>query len=243
MMEFAKKMILVPEERLSKHVPSEEQLSDLDREMKRILLMRIRDDEKIKLYNQILQKRLNMVALNPPILLNVDTDNDLKKEDKNHTDLPLDSGDDNAKMKQEEISPIDNMLLNSIPKSLSTLTNNILNILKRNPEVVSWTPRGEFIYKGNTVPDSNIVDLMNSIIRFRKKKGKEEYQPVGQNLFLTALKDLNVPKSFIKNKSIVFMQNGKGDFRKKNTPLKTFNVKKNTYVRKTEKEKCLWICL
>ncbi|GBM47984.1 hypothetical protein AVEN_34324-1 [Araneus ventricosus] len=64
-MEYAKKFILVPNDQISKHVPTEETLSELDREMSAILKNKgISDDEKVKLYMQVLQKKLNILDHN-----------------------------------------------------------------------------------------------------------------------------------------------------------------------------------
>ncbi|GBM71711.1 hypothetical protein AVEN_77205-1 [Araneus ventricosus] len=52
---------LVPHDEIFKHVPTEDTLSELDREMSAILKnRRVLDDEKVKLYMQFLQKRLNI---------------------------------------------------------------------------------------------------------------------------------------------------------------------------------------
>ncbi|GBO15846.1 hypothetical protein AVEN_190852-1 [Araneus ventricosus] len=61
-MEYTKKKyILVPNDEISRHVPTEDTLSELDREMSVILKnRRVLDDEKVKLYVQVLQKRLNI---------------------------------------------------------------------------------------------------------------------------------------------------------------------------------------
>ncbi|GBN07491.1 hypothetical protein AVEN_161198-1 [Araneus ventricosus] len=64
-MEYDKKFILVPNDQISKHVATEETLSELDREMSAILKnKKISDDEKVKLYMQVLQKRLNILDHN-----------------------------------------------------------------------------------------------------------------------------------------------------------------------------------
>ncbi|GBN49655.1 hypothetical protein AVEN_160546-1 [Araneus ventricosus] len=65
-MEYANKFILVPNDQFSKHAPTEDTLSELDRNMSAILKNRgIPDDEKAKLYMQILQKRtLNILDHN-----------------------------------------------------------------------------------------------------------------------------------------------------------------------------------
>src|SRR5215510_6271853 len=65
-MEYARKMVLVPEDKVARHIPTDEFLSDLDKEMKRILLSKESDDVKIKLYNSALNKRIQSPMLNPP---------------------------------------------------------------------------------------------------------------------------------------------------------------------------------
>ncbi|GBN12710.1 hypothetical protein AVEN_188132-1 [Araneus ventricosus] len=60
-MEYTKRYILVPNDEISKHVPTVDTLSELDREMSAILKNRwVLDNEKVKLYMQVLQKRLNI---------------------------------------------------------------------------------------------------------------------------------------------------------------------------------------
>ncbi|GBN38846.1 hypothetical protein AVEN_265125-1 [Araneus ventricosus] len=64
-MEYTKKFILVPNDQISKHVPTEDTLSELDRKMSSILNYKeISDDEKVKFYMQVLQKRLNILDHN-----------------------------------------------------------------------------------------------------------------------------------------------------------------------------------
>ncbi|GBM23736.1 hypothetical protein AVEN_271102-1 [Araneus ventricosus] len=64
-MEYTKKYILVPNDEMSKHVPTEDTLSELDREMSAILKnRRVLDDEKVKLCMQVLQKILNIQVHN-----------------------------------------------------------------------------------------------------------------------------------------------------------------------------------
>ncbi|GBN61019.1 hypothetical protein AVEN_208565-1 [Araneus ventricosus] len=59
--EYKKKYILDPNDEISKHVPTEDNLSQLDREMSAILKnRRVLEDEKVKLYMQVLQQRLNI---------------------------------------------------------------------------------------------------------------------------------------------------------------------------------------
>ncbi|GBN97686.1 hypothetical protein AVEN_42510-1 [Araneus ventricosus] len=60
-MDYTKKYILVHNDEISKHVPIKDTLSELDREISAILkYRRVLDGEKVKLYMQVLQKRLNI---------------------------------------------------------------------------------------------------------------------------------------------------------------------------------------
>ncbi|GBN40175.1 hypothetical protein AVEN_259950-1 [Araneus ventricosus] len=77
-MEHTKKYILVPNDEISKHVPTEYTFSELDREMRAILKnRRVLDDKRVKLCMQVLQKRLNI------------QDVDLEHEYSGHCELQL----------------------------------------------------------------------------------------------------------------------------------------------------------
>lgn len=183
-MEYAKKMILVPEHLVSRHILPDEKLSELDLEMKQILFSQMDDDTKIKMYNQVLQKRIKINSFNSPII--------------NQEPQSEDVADVKPEIKEEEMD-IETITLSTAPKRLSLIVKNVFELLKRNSDVVSWTPHGELIHRGEVVKHSNIVDLINSMMR---KKKSDDFLP-GQEEFSEILRDINVPQIFIKNDSYI----------------------------------------
>ncbi|GBO00331.1 hypothetical protein AVEN_26817-1 [Araneus ventricosus] len=181
-MEFAKKFILVPNDQITKHVPTKETLSELDREMSAILKNKgISDDEKVKLYIQVLQKRLNILDHNNIVQETI--------SEAPHTEEKQDL--------VEKSDLMEHLILESAPKNLKSNTRNILNYLKNSQDLMRWTPKGELIYKGNNVKNSNVLDLIKSL-----QTSFNKAHPPGFDMFLQGLSEMNFPKSFIKNSSL-----------------------------------------
>ncbi|GBM79339.1 hypothetical protein AVEN_32953-1 [Araneus ventricosus] len=129
-MEYAKKFILVPNDQISKHVPTEDTLSELDREMSTILKNKgLSDDEKVKLYMQVLQKRLNTSDHN-----NVVQETISEAASTQHTEEKQDL--------VEKSDLMEHLILESAPKNLKSNTRNILNYFKNSQDLMHWTPKG-----------------------------------------------------------------------------------------------------
>ena len=58
---------------------------------------------------------------------------------------------------------------------------------------VGWN-EGQLVFRGITVPGTNMVDLVNHSLRQRKK-----FNPEGWELFSKALAHLNVPEGIVRN--------------------------------------------
>ena len=152
---------------MNRHAPSDELLSELDKEMKHILLSKEPESIKIKLYNQVLNKRNLMHTFNQPEGSAPDIDiKKIKMEEsprKVVVEIPEPSTSDF----------VEDMVLETVPKNMKRYAQNILKVFKANPEIVPWTPKGEFIYLGQPVKNSNIVDLVDSMLRTGNiKKGE-----------------------------------------------------------------------
>ena len=90
------------------------------------------------------------------------------------------------------------MILESVPKATKSKTAMLMDRLK---EIIRWNDRGEFGYKGGPlIRGSNLVDLVGNAARPRSLKN---VNPEGVNIFLTALRDVNAPQSWISNKSYI----------------------------------------
>ena len=57
---------------------------------------------------------------------------------------------------------------------------------------IAWSEKGELKYKGETVRGSNVVDLVNDVLRKRKY-----FNPQGWETFGEALREANVPQDLI----------------------------------------------
>jgi len=193
-MEYAKKMALVPHELLatmqSHHAqltsPVVKSLTSLDREMEQILLSQeLGDDDKLKRYNQVLQKYLNLQTkkrepLQIAVVPTAGTD-----EDKN--ELP-------QTVANNEVNPMDTDVLQSVPKTMQRKAQLLLNKLKLN-DLVKWNERGELIYNGSALPGTHAIDLINDVLRKRKN-----FNPTGWREFAQILSTMNVPQDLVGNK-------------------------------------------
>ena len=63
--------------------------------------------------------------------------------------------------------------------------------MKSDPNI-TWSEKGELKYKGETVRGSNVVDLVNDVLRKRKY-----FNPQGWETFGEALREASVPQDLI----------------------------------------------
>ena len=70
----------------------------------------------------------------------------------------------------------------------------ILEKIKDNPQVLSWNEKGELKYQGETVPNTNITNLVNDSLRHRRNN-----KPNGFELFTKDLRQINLPEDLIRN--------------------------------------------
>ena len=72
----------------------------------------------------------------------------------------------------------------------------LLSRLKAKSDVITWDKTGQVKIEGETIPNSNISDLVNDAMRFRK-----DFNPTGAKTFFQALSKLNVPKDLVRNQN------------------------------------------
>ena len=85
----------------------------------------------------------------------------------------------------------DDEILKSVPKTMKAKVQFLLKKMKRSPDI-SLNEKGELKYKGETVQGSNVVDLVNDVLRKRKY-----FNPQGWETFGEALREANVPQDLI----------------------------------------------
>ena len=84
---------------------------------------------------------------------------------------------------------VDDEILETVPKTMKAQL--LLKKMKSSPNI-SWNEKGELKYKGETVQGSNVVDLVNDVLRKRNY-----FNPQGWETFGEALRETNVPQDLI----------------------------------------------
>jgi len=186
-MEYAKKMIVVPPElisRLQKQQQGQsgnERSSRLDDEMHRILNEKgLDDNEKWKMYQQVLHRHLQSTAQNrEPITLPI---------------VNTEMGEYDDRMQRTAVALVDEVV-ETFPKSYKQDARNMLKAMARGGNYISWESDGTVHVKGEKIPNSNIVDILHSIVRIRKEANK----PTGWEKVMSAIKEMNIPREYISN--------------------------------------------
>ena len=146
--------------------PIHRSIVTLDDDMRTVLDRRdLSDDEKVRQYNQILQRYLKYHDhLRTP---------SLRKE--------------STQVKEEDV-------VRTVPLKFRAKAENLLKRIEREPNM-HWNERGEFVHDGRVIKGSNIVDLVNDVVRHRK-----DFQPHGWQDFARALRRGNVPQDLVGNR-------------------------------------------
>ena len=81
-------------------------------------------------------------------------------------------------------------VVDTVPKTMQAKARRLMEHLKRD---VARTARGEFIHEGVPVAGSNVVDLVNDMLRKRKT------DPTGWQPFARQLRAINLPMELVGN--------------------------------------------
>ena len=68
--------------------------------------------------------------------------------------------------------------MDTVPKTMQGKPRRLLERMKRN---MYWTARGELIHEGVPIAGSNVVDLVNDVLR-KRKTNPTEWQPFARQL-------------------------------------------------------------
>lgn len=193
-MEHANKMFLIKPEVFKKIQETGETfpdtISQLDNEMQHVLKAKIDDREKWNKYQQVLQRFLHFSNnLREPVKIPI-------------TDLPVEKEETDAISGEQETDtqPLSTNLsiediLESIPKNLRNKSKLLLQQINKN-NVIEWDKNGQMSINNKSVQGSNIIDLVNDVIRTRKPTF-----PKGTDIFLEALKEINTPIEYLGNET------------------------------------------
>ena len=157
----------------------------LDDDMKTILDRKDLDDgTKVTLYNQVLQ-RYNVLAdkhVKEPIRVVTVTGSVMGSG--------VEPGPGSEGAVRAPSSGLEATVLDTVPKTMQAKARRLMEHLKRD---VAWTDRGELINEGVPVVGSNVVDLVNDLLRKRKT------DPTGWQPFARQLRAINLPMALVGN--------------------------------------------
>jgi len=144
-------------------------MDTLDKKMQTILDREdIPIDQRLKLYDKSMYRYLNVF-------------DDYRPKPEISTPTP----------ESESPDPIESEILDSVPKTMRGKAELLLKKRKTNRDI-TWNEKGELKYKDKIVHGSNIVDLVNDVLRKRKY-----FNPEGWETFREALREANVPQDLI----------------------------------------------
>lgn len=150
--------------------------------------------EKIKKYDALLQRYLTLLKQGVKeeqrvsLTLHRDTSNEAPEHERSRENQT--PGQDHPPSDQVVMD-----VLKSMPKHNRKNAEYILKKLSERSE--SWTSLGEFVYKGNVVKGSHMIDLLKNLMLPFKKSGAP--LPRGWSDFLHTLSEVNIPISSVNN--------------------------------------------
>ena len=85
-----------------------------------------------------------------------------------------------AVIEAETKDAIEEEILESVPKTMKTKAELLVRKMKADPNI-AWSEKGELKYKGETVRRSNVVDLVNDVLRKRKYFNPQGWETLGRS--------------------------------------------------------------
>ena len=138
------------------------------------------EDTKATMYAQQLQ-RVNQLK------------NQVFRPEPTNKEQTMTSESDGATPSQQ-LNATDKQIIDSVPKTMQNRAKLLIQKLKDHSDVISWNDNGQLVLEGSIVRNSNIVDLVNDVMR--KRKG---FNPENSNTFAKVLAKINVPEDYLKN--------------------------------------------
>ena len=204
-MEHAKKMILVEPrvlESISRPQPVEDatnrDLKETSRAMYDVLNSNGDVNDKANAYQQalwgFLQRYKKYKKRQPLGKVELTSKKKKKKKKRTLAEEEEEEEEEEEKEKEEEEDVVETETLDSIPVGLKGKAGRLLKRLKTNPEI-KWNDRGEITINGQYIRRSNLVDLVNDVLRARKTAP----DPTGWEEFADVLRNSNVAQELIGN--------------------------------------------
>lgn len=194
-MEYSEKMYLVPSHQLEQlrnpPLPKEENIRSttmhsLDSEMKGVLQRRdLTDYEKAKYFDALLQKFLTHVKQG--------------ETEKSKLSLFLPQPEVPSVESPTSSDAVFQEIIDTLPDRHKSRAKLLLNKMKQNSSVSSWDDRGTFVYRGENIKGSNLLDLVKVVTQTNDLSSNRK--PKGLDAFMKAMAELNVPSSVVGNRA------------------------------------------
>lgn len=194
-MDHTRKMVLIPEQILNdlkrkqsaSYSPVKNEIYNLESEMEDVMKRtELSAAERLQLFSELQGRYLKLVKKPDPTPVTIVQPPSALTPDVSHKpSMTVENGDH-----------IEQMIVNSAPARLKSKAQAIVEILKRNPQILSWNDAGQMVYNNKVYEGSNITDLVNDLLVVRKK-----YKPIGLESFLEGLKRINLPLTNVSNNS------------------------------------------
>lgn len=169
-------------------------VSRLDNEMRTILQRTdISEDDKIKLYNNVLQRFLRLTRQN-------DSEKDLLKLIQSPEAFKQNTVETDPAPPLSSTDATTQEILEGVSSRYKKNASLLLNKMKQHQDILGWDNHGTIVYKGTRVPGTNIVDLVKGVSQHRSRTAK--YYPKGWNEFMSAMAEMNVPTGLLGSNAI-----------------------------------------
>lgn len=197
---MARKIALIPEELISSYQYQKPELrienniiSLLDRE-------KLPDDMKAKLLSQLVMRFQKTVHL-PMEPIPVSIANNQRSNDIMETRVIQNNQQPNDRTQIELNEPTQDDKLKDILVSVPSRVKKYVPLLaeKLKTRNYQWNSDGELTYENEPIKGSRIVDLFSYIFRDAKK----QIEPPHFSIFFNAIKEINIPRSWIVNKKVL----------------------------------------
>ena len=74
---------------------------------------------------------------------------------------------------EEKSDKIEADIIDSVQATMESRACQLFKKLEANKNIISWNEQGQMVFKGTTIPGTNIVDLVNDSLRQRKNFNPE----------------------------------------------------------------------
>ena len=137
-------------------------MQGLDAQMTSILDQKdLNDGDKVKLYNQVLQRYNHLSDRRGKQPTRAVVVNDAATTETATPEKPA------VAPATEAPSAVEADIVDSVPKTMKVKAKKLMDRLKTQ---LSWTDRGELLHDVTPVPGSNMVDLVNDVLRKKEER-------------------------------------------------------------------------